>query len=496
MRLTTKILNINAHYPIVLLNKKDADYLGVVSPDRVVLKKGLKKVSAFVDITEKDYILPKGFIGLYDGFPFKDNVEIEVKVGEKPKSIPFIKKKLAGKELSAKEIDAIVDDINNDRISDIELSSFLTAIYLNGFNMKETIDLTKAMIRHGSRLKWKKGIIVDKHSIGGIPGNRVTPIVVSILAAMGFVVPKTSSRAITSPAGTADTMEVFCDVSFSLDEIRKIVNKTNGCLVWGGALDLAPVDDKLIRVEHPLSIDPEGQMLASVMSKKASAGSKYVVIDIPVGDGAKIKSYQEGEILANKFKILGEELGMVVRCSLSKGNEPIGWGIGPVLEAIDILDVLKGHGPQDLREKSLELVSMILEMTKKGSYEDAARFLDDGTALKKFKEIVEAQNGSIDKNFHAMLGKYKKDVYSDKKGEVLEINNKEIAKLAKLAGAPFLKGSGVRINKKEGDIVNKGDLLFSVFSESEEKFKEVKAYLKKNNPFNIGHVDGIIVEEL
>ncbi len=496
MKLLTKKLNISSKYPIVMLHEKDAKFLGVVAPDRVELRKGFNKKTAFVDVTSNEKYIKPGHIGLYDEVDFPENTLISVKKGSRPKSLTHIKKKLHSKELTKKEIYDIVDDIYNDRLSEIELSHFLTSVYINGMTMNETINLTKAMIKYGNTLKWNKKYVVDKHSIGGVPGNRVTPIVVSILASLGLIVPKTSSRAITSPAGTADTMEVFCDVSFNLKEIKRIVNKTGACIVWGGALDLAPVDDKLIRIEHPLSLDPEGQLLASVMSKKASAGSKYVVIDIPVGDGSKVESFDEGERLAKKFKRIGKELGMKVVCSISKGEQPIGYGIGPVLEAIDILDVFKGHGPEDLKEKSLELASLILELTGKGTYNDAKHSLESGKAFQKFKEIVEAQNGSVNKNFHKMLGKYTYKVYAKSNGSVLEIDNKAIAKLAKIAGAPFMKGSGVKLYKKEDDIVKKNDLLYIVYTESKDKLKDIKEFVKKEKIINVGHNHGMIVESI
>ena len=334
----------------------------------------------------------------------------------------------------------------------------------------------------------------DKHSIGGVPGNRTTPIVVSILAAAGLIVPKTSSRAITSPAGTADTIEVFCNVSFSIPQIKRIVKKVGACLVWGGALELAPVDDKFIHIEHALSIDPEGQVLASVMSKKKAAGSKYVLIDIPLGDEAKVERMKSAEQLAGKFKNLGKRLGMVVECAITEGGQPVGNGIGPVLEAIDIVNVLKGNGPPDLREKSLELAGILLKMTKKGNEATAKKILDSGYAFEKFKDITKAQGGSATKDFKKMLGKYRHDFVSLRSGTILRIANEEISKVSRAAGAPNDKGGGVYLHFKKGEKVKSGDIIFTIYAEKEYKLRDAIDAAKKLSPVHVGDKEEMVEE--
>jgi len=196
------------------------------------------------------------------------------------------------------------------------------------------------MIDAGSRLSWPHDIVVDKHCVGGLPGNRTTPIVVAIAAACGLIIPKTSSRAITSPAGTADTMETLTEVSLSLDDMRRVVDREGGCIVWGGSMNLSPADDILIRVERPLDFDSEGQMVASVLSKKLSAGSTHLVIDIPVGPTAKVRSTVMADSLALRLTQVGEALGLTLRVRQTDGTQPIGRGIGPSLEALDVLAVL------------------------------------------------------------------------------------------------------------------------------------------------------------
>lgn len=495
LKLKARLMDVVANMPVVILNLEDAKELGVYPGDRVLLRFSSTSIIASLDTTRK--YVAKGEIGIYRDAQvhgIKNKSPVFVSPTARPRSVEYIIKKMRGAELKKSEIYEIIGDIHNDRLSDSELGAFLTAVYIRGYTDSEVADVTRAMVEKGNSISWGNKIVVDKHSIGGVPGNRTTPVVVPILAAAGLTVPKTSSRAITSPAGTADTMEVFCNVSFSIPEIKRIVNKTGACMVWGGALTLAPVDDKFIRIEHALSIDPEGQVLASVMSKKNAVGSKYVLIDIPLGDEAKVERMKAAEQLAGKFKNLGRRLGMSVECAITEGAQPIGNGIGPVLEAIDIVEVLKGRGPPDLREKSLELAGMLLQMTKKGSRKTAEKILDSGKAFAKFREIVRAQGGSADKDFRKMLGRYTRDIISRRPGTILRIANEEISKVSRIAGAPNDKGAGVYLHFKNGGKVNVRDALFTIYAEKEYKLEEAIDAAKKLAPVHVGNENEMVEE--
>ncbi|NOR85280.1 AMP phosphorylase [archaeon] len=497
IKLKATFLDFEMGIPIVMMHVEDARDVGVFPGDRVLIRYNSKAEKiAFVETTTQ--LVKEGQIGIRREAKEKYGVIkgtiLFVSPVMKPRSVEFIKKKLDGIELKDSEINEIIHDVATNRLTDIELGAFVSGVYTRGFNDKEVLAVTRAMVYEGDSLKWNKKYVVDKHSIGGVPGNRVTPIVVAIVAAAGLTIPKTSSRAITSPAGTADTMEVFCNVSFSVDEIKQIVNKTNGCLVWGGALDLAPADDKLIRAEYPLSLDPEGQVLASVMSKKKSVGSKYVVIDLPFGDGAKVKSFEDAKRLAIKFKKLGASLEMHIECTLTKGDQPIGNGVGPVLEAIDIMEVLFGRGPIDLFEKSVELAGVILSMTGKGNEKTAKELIDSGAALEKFKQIVVAQGGTADKDLDKLLSKKKISVYAKKTGTVLSVNNKVIADIAKRAGAPKDIGAGVYVYVKRWQTIKKGDKLLDIYSSKEYKIKSVEELLSEFESCVIGSDKDMTVE--
>ncbi len=496
MRLKLRHLDIISKYPVAVFNEKDAFELGLRVGDRVLLKSGEKEKTCIVEITES--VVSSGEVGIDRNVDFKANY-VSIEVLSKPRSIKYIKKKLSGMELSEKEIKCILEDVNKEALSDIEIAMFLSAVYVNDYSDRELLYITKYMVESGMQIEWKKKFVADKHSIGGVPGNRISPIVVSIVAAAGITIPKTSSRAITSPTGTADTMEVFCDVCFSIDEIKKIVKKTNGCLVWGGALDLAPIDDKLIRIEHPLSIDPKGQVLASVMSKKKAIGSKYVVIDIPIGNEAKVKSKESARMLAKRFKNLGKALGMKVNCFITAGEEPIGRGIGPVLECIDIMKILRNeyYGLEDLRNKALLFAGEILEMCGKGGFREAKKILESGKALKKFKEIVEAQNGSIEKDLEAMIeGNNVYEFKAEKAGRIMGINIREISEIARRAGCPADKLAGIYMEVKKGDVVAKGQTLFKIYSSKLRKLRDAINYAKLSNPIWISERFDLLVDKV
>ncbi len=384
-------------------------------------------------------------------------------------SLGFVRKKIYGVELQQNEIDDIINDIVGYRYSDIEIASFLTASAGKRLSLNEITGLTHAMVLCGKRIQWPgQERIFDKHCIGGLPGNRTTPLVVAIASAAGLVIPKTSSRAITSPAGTADTMETLTEVNLTLDEIQHVVETTGACLAWGGGAHLSPADDVLIRIERALDIDGEGQLIASVLSKKIAAGSTHVLIDIPVGDTAKVRSQEDAERLSMLFEAVGKAMGIFVRCVITDGSRPIGRGIGPVAEATDILEVLKGtsSAPKDLRERALLLASQLLDMANGAGIEQARQqaieILDSGQAWQQFQRILTAQGGIKT----LPVPKHQDVLYSQKSGVVHAIDNRRLARLAKLAGAPGEPSAGLHLLVNVGDTVKEGSPLFQLLTNS------------------------------
>lgn len=475
---------------VVMLHEKQAKEKGILSGDRVLLKKGKKKQVVIADTTMKG--LEPGFLGSFEEvtekLKLKNGDMVSIHQVPSPESVEHIKKKMDGFELSEKELEEIIKDLVENRLSRIEITAFVSSVYIHGLSNDEIISLTKAMVKTGKRIKFKGKPIMEKHCVGGLAGNRTTPIIVSIIASAGLKIPKTSSRSITSPAGTADTMEVITPVEVNAEEMKKIVNKTGGCLVWGGALGMAPADDKIIRVEHPLHLDPEGQLIASILSKNLAAGTTHMLVDIPLGPKAKIRNIGEARHLENMFLSIAPELGIKIKVEVTDASQPIGKGIGPALEARDVLWVLKQdeRAPKDLQEKAIFLSGTLLEMAGKGGRETAERILKSGKAYKKFKEIVEAQGGKPNiKPEEIKVGEHTYDVKAKRSGAVMGVDNKAIAHICMAAGTPTRKGAGVYLHHHIGDIVNKGETLMTIHAETKERLKHAKKELKENHPFNI-----------
>ncbi|RLJ00229.1 MAG: AMP phosphorylase [Candidatus Aenigmatarchaeota archaeon] len=489
MRLIAKILQLEADKPIVVLNASDAKELDVRPLDRVEIKTKKGRIVGIVNIAKK--VIKEGEIGIYSDIreviSIENGDEVEVSQALPPKSIMGIKKKIAGLQLSAIEIKDIIEDVVKGNLSDIEITAFVTAMYNHGITLEEAANLSQYMAETGSMLKLKKKAIYDKHSIGGVPGDKTSILVVPIIAAAGLTIPKTSSRSITSPAGTADRFECLAPVEFGLEEIKRIVEKTNGCLVWGGALDLAPADDIFIRIEYPLGIDPF--LLPSVMSKKKAVNARYVVIDIPTGKEAKIRSLFEFEELAEKFIRLGKMLGIDVNVVSTYGEQPIGHAIGPALEAREALSAIMYHNqPQDLIEKATTLASMLLNFSGiRNGKEHALNIIKSGKAETKLREIIKAQGG----NEKIMpedipLGEKVIDIISNKSGKVLWISNRAVSTIAKEAGAPKNKGAGIYLHKKIGENVKKGEKIFTIYAEHTFKLNRALKLMKTLKVMEIG----------
>lgn len=462
--------------------------------ERVLLQFGNKQIVAVVDTSEK--MVGPDEIGVFEDvwkkLGIKDGDLVEITPIGKPESTKYIRKKMDKEELFDKEIRQIVEDIVNEKLTDIELVAFVSASYMAGLTLEETASLTKAIVETGGRLNLKKKPILDKHSIGGVPGNRVTMIIVPIIASLGLTIPKTSSRAITSPAGTADTMEVLADVSFSIEELTEIVKKTNGCIVWGGAINLAAADDKLIRVRNPLSLDPEGMMLASIMAKKIAVGATHIVFDLPIGEEAKLQSIGEARHLEREFMNLSERFKINMRAIVTDGTQPIGRGIGPLLEARDVLWVLRNdkRGPTDLRDKATMLAGALLELCGKAKEGEgqtiAEKQIANGAALKKMLQIIEAQGGDPKVNpDNLQPAQYTLDYEAERTGRITKLSNNAIAKIARAAGAPIDQEAGIFMYKRYGDFVKEGEKIFTVYSKSERNIDNVVRLINELNPIII-----------
>jgi thymidine phosphorylase len=453
---------------------------GFQALNKIEIRDGASKqpVIAVLNIVDDETLIKPDELGLseqtFAQFDTAEGTPVCIDHASPPASLRAVRAKVAGERLSQDDFLNICTDIVNNRYSKIEIAAFLVGCAESGLEREEMLYLTLAMVAMGERLDWEQPLVVDKHRIGGIPGNRTTMLIVPIVAAHGMLMPKTSSRAITSPAGTADTMEVLARVDLSLDELRNIVRQQRGFLAWGGTAKLAPVDDILIAVERPLALDSNGQMIASILSKKIAAGSTHLLIDIPVGPTAKVHTQAEAVALRKLFEYVGDRAGLHLEVVITDGRQPIGNGIGPMLEARDVMQVLQNdpQAPLDLKEKALQLAGRILEFDPdiRGGcgYQLARDLLESGRALEKMQAIIAAQGSHP---FQPKLATLSYPVLAPQDGVVTGIDNLQIARIARLAGAPMDQAAGIDLHKKLHDRVTAGEALYTVYAEFSSDFQ-------------------------
>ncbi|MDD3178088.1 MAG: thymidine phosphorylase [Candidatus ainarchaeum sp.] len=491
--LNAKIIDISADYPIVILNPNVAKKLNANHLDRMQLEIN-NKITVCVLDTSHSYV-DENSVGLFKDTAFDLNIsnndKIKISVLPHPKSVDYIISKINNKTLNAEQLREIVKDINSNSISEVELSAFITSIFINGFNIDETTDFCKELIEIGDKIEFNEKIILDKHSIGGING-RVSMIITPIISSLGYKIPKTASRSITSAAGTADAMEVLAPVSFTIDEIKEIINKVGGVISWEGKFDLCPVDNTIINIEHALNINPEGIMIGSILSKKKSIGSTHLIIDIPVGPEVKIKDKENGERLAKKFIAISKSLGIKTKVLLTDGLSPCGYSFGPALEAKSVLEILENKYFDNLASKSCAIAGELLELVghvKEGQgYNFAKEIITSGKALEKFKEIIKVQGGNIFSSKDVPKASFIRNILSPENGTIISYSIKIFTKISSFLGAPIDKCAGVLIKKEIGSNVKKGEVLFEIHSDSEQKLKFTENYILDNFPVSFEKV--------
>jgi thymidine phosphorylase len=494
--LQLKRMHIDTHQEPVIYMHKDCHVCrseGFYAHSRVRITTGKSSIIATVNmVTNGD--LSRQEVGLSESawrlLTAEEGEKAYFSHAKPADSMSAVRGKVYGTRFNEHSTKHIIHDITRGYYSDIQLASFITSCAGNRLNTEEIIFLTKAMVDAGSQLDWGSEKVMDKHCVGGLPGNRTTPIVVAIVCAAGLIMPKTSSRGITSPAGTADTMETLAPVTLTIDQMRSVVEQEGGCIAWGGSVSLSPADDILIRVERALDLDSEGQLVASVISKKVAAGSTHALIDLPVGITAKVRDIEYANKLAYQLEKTSEALGLKASCLITDGQQPVGYGIGPALEAQDIIAVLQNSplAPQDLRQRALTIAAKILEMGEAASVDQgmklATELLNSGKAWAKFQAICDAQGGMTEPPEAA----HRYEVRSDKQGVVCYINNRFISKLAKLAGAPSAPAAGILFKTRLGEMVDVGTPLFELHAET-------KGELEYAIDFLASHPEAIRIEE-
>ncbi len=483
------------HENVAYLNRECSVYRaeGFQALSKIQVSNNGSKLLAVLNVVDDNSIVLPGELGLsqqaFNYLNVKEGTLVTVNHAEPPKSMDAVRRKINGERLNQADFNEIANDIAETRYSKMEMAAFLVATGQNNLDRDEILYLTQAMLESGECMNWHESLVADKHCIGGIPGNRTSMLVVPIVAAHGMLIPKTSSRAITSPAGTADTMEVLANVNLEPDQMLDIVRQERGCLSWGGTAKLAPVDDLLISVERPLGIDSQGQMVASILSKKLAAGSTHLIIDIPVGPTAKVRHMRQALALRKLFEFVGDHLNIHLEVMITDGRQPIGKGIGPVLEARDVMQVLNNDpdAPADLRQKSLLLAGRIIEFdpdVRGGQgYAIARDILESGRAYEKMHEIIKAQG---EREIDLQPGELCYQVCAERDGVVISIDNFQMSKVARLAGAPMDKKAGVDLLKKLGDKVKKGETLYQIYAEFPADFNFSTNLAQQDSGYVIG----------
>ena len=474
---------------------------GFQALSKVEVRANGRRILATLNVVDDPAIVACHELGLSeDAFlqlDVNDGHTASVSQAEPPESIDALHRKIAGERLSREDFRDIVRDIAELRYSRIELTAFVVATRRDELDREEVYFLTKAMVACGRKLDWQEHLVVDKHCIGGIPGNRTSMLVVPIVAAHGMLCPKTSSRAITSPAGTADTMEVLANVEIPFDQLVDIVREHRGCLAWGGSANLSPADDVLISVERPLAIDSPGQMVASILSKKIAAGSTHLVLDIPIGPTAKVRSMPEAQRLRRLFEYVAGRIHLSLDVVITDGRQPVGNGIGPVLEARDVMRVLENdpRAPNDLRQKSLRLAGRLIECSPDvrggDGFAIARDILDSGRALTKMNAIIAAQGKKLFDHNNPQLGQLTFEVRATESGVVTGIDNLQAARVARVAGAPKVIGAGLDLFCKLGDVVATGDVLYRVHAGFQSDLDFARHACAKSTGYSIGRADEV-----
>ncbi len=278
-----KLLDVEQGQHEVVLHEEDARLLDAGVMDRVKLVSGKR---CAVAITDHSWTMVKrGEIGLFKEVAYclktGSGAAVFVDLASRPQSLEFVRKKLDGKVLSDFEVKSVIKDLMEEKLSSAELAAFIAGVYTRGLSTDETVSLTEAILDSGGRFVWSGKKVLSEHSIGGVSGDRSSMLIVPIIASLGLLIPKTCTKAISSASATADAMEVLARVDLSLVEAKKVVDKTNGCLIWGGGVDIAAADDKLIKIRNPLHLDPKPLLLSSILAKKKAEGAEFVLLDIP-----------------------------------------------------------------------------------------------------------------------------------------------------------------------------------------------------------------------
>lgn len=495
----TKKLDISSGDPlVVVMNTMDLHEYGFTQGEKVHLC--WRDLCLYVSVDVSDSVVAHGELGLFnevwDKYDIPQGEHVAISIPEPAESYDVIRKKILGGKLNYDEIKMVMEDVANRRVSKIMMTYFAAASFNPGFDDEEVYFMTKAMAETGDIFDFTDGdpnlLVVDKHSIGGIPSKGVTPIIVPIIALFDLIVPNTASRAITTPAGTSDMLEVIMPVIQSKEQIMKIVKQEGACLVWGGGVDLAPADDIMINIERPLNVESADKYLISIIAKKVAMNITHLLIDLPYGDDAKVKTLEEAEDVKIRFDELCSKFNIKNDVFLRESVSPDGYGIGPLLEARDLLRIYErdSRRPVRLEEVALEMAGRLLELSDVAGpgegYKLAKAKLESGEAEEKFWKIAEAQGAkSRTSSDKLILAKFSHEVKAEKAGVVQSIGNRAVVDIARGLGCPFIKEAGIYFDKLAGDHVNEGEVLYTLYATSPERLEIGVEVMEREGEFVI-----------
>ena len=494
---TAKIVALPIKYgtigePSIILNLWQAVSYGLNEDDKISL---IRKDQEYVfNIALSDDLVKSNEIGVNEEFfkdyPFLEGDNVIVAFTQNnPVSMQAIRKKMLWKKISDEEIDAIIDDIKNNKLSDLVLSYYTATSFFYETDPHELAYTTKATAYTGDMYRFP-GIVATKYSIGGIPGNETTMIIVPILASLWIIMPKSFSKAITSPAATWECVNVLMNISLKKSEIIRITDKIGACLVWNEGLNLAPVNDRIIKVSAPLGMEPYARMISSIMAKNYAMGITHCLIEIPMGPTAKVMTSADAERVAKHFTDIGNYLGIKMDVEIIDSPQPVWKGIGAALQAQEALRILQRdkERSEELENKVIFLSAKIIQLcglTKdfKSAEKLAKRQLDNGEAWKKMKEIITAQHGENPqiKANEIELWKHQRNFVAEKNGEVKTIDMKYLNMIVRTLWAPTDYKAGVFLHKKLNEKFKKGDVIYTLYSNSETKLTLTKQLLQEKD---------------
>lgn len=408
----------------------------------------------------------------------------------------IINNKKEGKVLTKEEICFFVEGYVNNEIPDYQAAALLMAICFNDLNIDEIFYLTEAMINSGDIIDLSNvdGITIDKHSTGGV-GDKTSLALLPMLAACGLKGSKMSGRGLGHTGGTLDKLEAIdgFNINISMDQANDII-KENNFIICGQTLNLVPADKKLYALRDvTATVDNIGLIASSIMSKKIASGAKNIVLDVKLGSGAFMKDLDSAIKLSETMVKIGERFGKNIRAVITNMDEPLGKAVGNSIEVIEAIDTLKGSGPKDFEDLCIFLCANLLEMTGIASSLEngeqiSKEIIDSKKALKRFEKFIELQNGDsrvVDEYSLFKQPKYKKDVLAKNSGYVFSVNAEMIGKASLTAGAGREKkednidySAGILINKKVNDKIKEGDVLATIYTDNENKIKEIEAEIQ------------------